>query len=195
MIFKVGAFLAFIMLSYLGLRSYKLSVEKMRTNACTEEVIELVRNIQDAYKNSHDYGEFDYKIASKMNVFPRKMKKEGFNEPINSYIGGVDVYYSSLSPEQPKSAFEVSFQGLSSFGCFNLVKLFELIELNLIAVAGFSSPTAAGVLENIYLDTKQEEVKKSNIFIAKGLRYTSDDKIKTACSCKKDICSVVWKFR
>ena len=80
-------------------------------------------------------------------------------------------------------------------GCFSLVKLFELIELNLIAVAGYSSPTAAGVLDEIYLDTKQEEVKKSNIFIAQGLRYISDDKVKRACSCKTDVCSVVWKFR
>ena len=32
MIFKVGAFLAFIMLGYLGIRSYKRSVEKLKIN-------------------------------------------------------------------------------------------------------------------------------------------------------------------
>ena len=32
MIFKIGGFLAFIMLGYLGIRSYKQSVEKLKIN-------------------------------------------------------------------------------------------------------------------------------------------------------------------
>ena len=56
MIFKIIAFLAFIMLGYLGIRNYKLSVEKLKINQCTDEIIELVHNIHDIYQNQNDYG-------------------------------------------------------------------------------------------------------------------------------------------
>ncbi|MBQ8751086.1 MAG: hypothetical protein IJZ30_05575 [Alphaproteobacteria bacterium] len=196
MIFKVGAFLAFIMLGYLGIRSYKRSVEKLKINKCTEEIISLVKNIQEAYFSSTDYGEFDYKTAERMKLFPSNMKREGFREVTNAYMGGVDVYYSSLTPDRNRSAFEVSFQGLSQMGCMALLRL-DLSNLNAIAVAGFATPTPSGVLDEIYVDTKPEEIKdRGRKFIARGIMYLSDEKAENACACKsKDECSVIWKFK
>ena len=49
-IFQVGAWLAFIMLGYLGIRSYKLSVEKLKTNKCIEEIETLSRGIQFCFQ-------------------------------------------------------------------------------------------------------------------------------------------------
>ena len=194
-VFKVGAFLAFIMLGYLGLRSYKQSVEKLKINQCTEEIIELVHNIHDVYNNQHDYGEFDYKVADKMKLYPRKMMRQGILEPTNAYLGGVDVYYSSTYPDKNKSAFEVSFQGLSSMGCMALFRLSELEELGLIAVGAYASATPSGVLDEVYMDTKQTDIKANNIFVAKGARYISDEKAKQICGCSEDVCTVVWKFK
>ena len=193
-IFKIGAFLAFIMLGYLGIRSYKLSVEKMKVNQCTDEIMELVQNIQDMFRGQHDYGEFDYKVADRMNVFPKRMRREGFREVTNAFYGGVDVYYSSLEPKRNKSAFEVSFQGLSSFGCMSLLRL-NLEEIGLIAVAGYASATPSGVLDEIYVDTKQGDIRSRNQFVGKGVQYLSDDKAKSVCACKEDVCTVVWKFK
>ncbi|MBR5598787.1 MAG: hypothetical protein IKW39_01970, partial [Alphaproteobacteria bacterium] len=166
-----------------------------KTNFCIEEIIEIVQIIKEVHEKERDYGEFDYKIATKLKIFPKRMNKEGFSEPVNSYMGGVDLYYSSLSDVQPRSAFEVSFQGLSKFGCVHLMKTGGLIDIGLIAVGGFSTPTPAGVLDEVYGDTKQEDIKKANIFKAQNVMYVSDDKINNACSCKEDVCSVVWKFR
>ncbi len=196
MIFKVGAFLAFIMLGYLGIRSYKRSVERLKINGCTEEIITFVKNIQEAYINGRDYGEFDYKTAERLKLFPSSMKKEGFREMVNSYFGGVDVFYSSLSPDNPKGAFEVSFQGISQMGCMALLRL-DLSNLNAIAVAGFATPTPSGVLDDIYVDTKPEEIKdRGRKFLARGIMYLSDEKAENACACKsKDECSVIWKFK
>ena len=59
-IFQVGAWLAFIMLGYLGIRSYKLSVEKLKTNKCIEEIETLSRGIQFYFQGQRDYGEFNY---------------------------------------------------------------------------------------------------------------------------------------
>lgn len=195
MIFKIIAFLAFIMLGYLGIRNYKLSVEKLKINQCTDEIIELVHNIHDIYRNQMDYGEFDYKVADKMKVYPKKMMRQGIREATNAYLGGVDVYYSSTYPDKNKSAFEVSFQGLSKMGCMALFRLGELEDLGLIAVAAYSNPTPSGVLDEIYLDTKQTDIKKNNIFIAKGARYVADDRAEKICNCKEDVCTVVWKFK
>lgn len=193
-IFKVGAFLAFIMLGYLGIRSYKQSVEKLKTNQCTEQLMELVQNIQEAFRTQRDYGEFDYKVADRMKVFPKSMVREGFKERVNAYTGGVDLYYSSTSPESNKSAFEISFQGLSQMGCMALLRL-NLEDLNIIAVGGYPTATPSGVLDEIYLDTKQADIKGKNKFIGKGIQYLSNDKAKNACSCSEDVCSVVWKFK
>ena len=194
MIFKIGAFLAFIMLGYLGLRSYKKSVEKLKINECSNQIIELVRNINEAYRNDRDYGEFDYKTAAKLKLFPKNMMKEGFNEAVNGYFGGVDVYYSSSAPEMPKGALEVSFQGVSKMGCMSLMRI-NLTDLNLIAVGGYSGPTPAGVLDEIYAEMKQEDIKKANIYVGKTVMYVADDKVEKNCACKDDVCSVVWKFR
>ena len=62
-IYKVAAFLAFIMLGYLGLRGYRLSAERLKTNGCIEEVGDLIRNIQYAYRNETSYDNLDYKTA------------------------------------------------------------------------------------------------------------------------------------
>ncbi len=194
-IFKIIGFLAFIMLGYLGIRSYKNSVEKLKINQCTEEIIELVHNIHDAYQNQGNYGEFDYKIADKMKVYPKRMMRQGIMEPTNAYLGGVDVYYSSTYPDKNKSAFEVSFQGLSKMGCMALFRLGELEELGLIAVGAYASATPSGVLDEIYLDSKQADVKANNIFLAKGARYVADERAEKICGCKEDVCTVVWKFK
>lgn len=195
MIFKIIAFLAFIMLGYLGIRNYKLSVEKLKINQCTDEIIELVHNIHDIYQNQNDYGEFDYKIADKMKVYPKRMIRQGIMEPTNAYLGGVDVYYSSTYPDKNKSAFEVSFQGLSQMGCMALLRLGELEELGLIAVAGYSSATPSGMLDEIYLDTKQADIKANHIFVAKSAPYIADERAEKICGCDDDVCTVVWKFR
>lgn len=193
-IFKIGAFLAFIMLGYLGIRSYKVSVEKLKINQCTDEIIDFARNIQDAFRNQRNYGEIDYKTAERLRLFPKKMKREGFREYTNAYYGGVDIWYSSKAPENEKSAFEISFQGLSQMGCIALLKT-NLEEIGAIAVAGYGNPTPSGVLDEIYETTTQAEIKGSNKFMAKGIQYLADDKAKKACSCKEDVCTVVWKFK
>ena len=105
-IFQVGAWLAFIMLGWLGIRSYKLSVEKLKTNTCIDEIYELSNNIRDAFRSQNEYGEIDYKIIESMRLFPRSMMREGFREATNAYLGGVDIYYSFLLLEQLHSACE-----------------------------------------------------------------------------------------
>ena len=196
-IFQVGAWLAFLMLGYLGLRSYKLSVEKIKTNGCMEEIISLSTNIQSYFQNQRDYGEFNYQQAIKFKLFPSKMFRKGFTEATNSYMGGVDIFYSSLSKDRPKNAFEISFQGLSSYGCIELVRMqWGSNDLtNLIAVAGYPSPTPSGVLDDIYPDTPQIEIKSRNIFKANEAPYVSIDRLKSICGCSNEVCSVVWKFR
>lgn len=198
-IFKIGAFLAFIMLGWLGLRSYRLSIEKMKTNKCIEEIFNLSNNIRDAYANQRgEYGEIDYKTVESLRLFPKTMlNKEGIREATNSYLGGVDIYYSFSDENRRKGAFEISFQGLSSFACENLIKMDWGDQVNgmVIAVAGYSNATPAGPLEYIYPHMEQSDVKQRNIFIAKYAKNASTDKIKSACSCDGDFCSVVWKFK
>ena len=46
LIFKLAAFGAFIMLGWLGIRNYKASVEKLKVNACIEELSEIILNIR-----------------------------------------------------------------------------------------------------------------------------------------------------
>ena len=121
-IFQVGAWLAFIMLGYLGIRSYKLSVEKLKTNKCIEEIETLSRGIQFYFQGQRDYGEFNYKQAVSFKLIPKDMFKEGFTEATNAYMGGVDFFYSSLTPGDKNKAFEISFQGLSRYACVELVR-------------------------------------------------------------------------
>ncbi len=196
-IFQVGAWLAFIMLGYLGLRSYKLSVEKLKTNACMEEIGTLARNIQYQFRNQHNYKDFNYKQAVYVKVIPENMFREGFKEATNSYFGGVDFFYSSLNKGAPDSAFEISFQGLSSYACIELVRMkWESTDMSfLIAVAGYSSPTPSGVLDEIYPSTPQKDIKSRNIFKADEAPYAALDKLENICNCKEETCSVVWKFR
>ncbi len=198
-IFKIGAFLACIMLGWLGLRSYRLSVEKLKTNACIEEIFNLSNNIRDAYANQRgDYGEIDYKTVEKLRLFPKSMlNKEGTREATNAYFGGVDIYYSFIDENRRKGAFEISFQGLSSFACENLIKMDWGDQANgmVIAVAGYNRATPAGPLEYIYPYMEQSDVKQRNIFIAKYAKNASSDKIKNACACDDDVCTVLWKFR
>lgn len=192
-IFQVGAWLAFIMLGYLGLRSYRLSVEKLKTNACKEEVSELASNIQFAFRNQRSYGEFNYTQAVNINVIPKRMFREGFREATNSYMGGIDFFYSSLSKDLPNSAFEISFQGVSSYACIELLKM-NWDGTDLIAVAGYSVPTPSGVLDEIYPSTKQDEIKSRNIFKGDEAPYAPIDRLEQICDCDEDSCSVVWKF-
>ena len=66
---------------------------------------------------------------------------------------------------------------------------------NLIAVAGYAAPTPSGVLDEIYPDTQQKDIKSRNIFMANEAPYVSLDKQDSVCGCDGDNCSVVWKFR
>lgn len=195
LIFKLGAFGAFIMLGYLGLRSYKASVEKLRINACSDEIIELVMNIHDRLDVTGNFSGLDYNTAVSLNLFPRKMKKEGYREYINSYYGGVDIFYSPRDKDDKDKAFEISFQGLSQDGCIGLLRLNFDRTSGLIASAGYSVATPSGVLDEVYLGSKPEEIKKRNIFLENTAAYASDEQLEAACACKENTCSVVWKFR
>ena len=95
-IFQIGGWLAFIMLGYLGIRSYKISVEKLKTNTCIEEIETLSRNIQMYFQSQRDYGEFNYKQAVDFKLIPQSMFRQGFKEATNAYLGGVDFFYSSF---------------------------------------------------------------------------------------------------
>ena len=196
-IYKVGAFLAFLMLGYLGIRSYRVSVEQLKTNGCINEIGDLVANIQNAYLSQNSYKGLDYKTAVNMNLIPKKMFREGFKEAVNSYMGGVDLYQSSLNVEDDYKAFEVSFQGLSSTGCVNLMRMpwDEGQNISFIAVGGYPSATPSGVLDLILVATPQEEIKKKNIYKSSEVRLVGIDKIEALCNCPKDTCTVVWKFR
>lgn len=197
LIYKVAGFLAFLMLGYLGLRGYRLSTEKLRTNACIEEAHELVRNIQYAYRNELTYETLDYQAAATLKLIPKTLFKEGYREAINSYLGGVDMFYSSLFEEEDKKAFEVSFQGLSQYGCGALMRMpWEGSDnISYIAVGGYSVPTPSGVLDAITPNTKQEDIKDKHIFRPSYVRYASDARINEVCACKDNTCTVVWKFR
>ena len=197
MIYKVAAFLAFLMLGYLGLRGYRLSAEKLKVNGCIEEMSELIRNIQFAYRNEITYDTLEYSTAAKLNLIPKKMFKPGYSEAVNSYIGGVDMFYSSLWEEDDKKAFEISFQGLSRYGCGALMRMqWEGgDDVSFIAVGGYSTPMPSGVLDTITPNTKQEDIKDRHIFRPSYVRYASDDRINEVCSCRDDTCSVVWKFK
>ena len=197
LIYKIAAFVAFILLGYLGLRSYKLSVEKLKINACIEEVGELVAKIQQVYSSTHDYKDFDYNTAVSLHIFPSKMFKEGINDAVNSYIGGIDVFYSSLYKIDDNKAFEIAFQGLSAMGCRELMQISwdEGTGADFIAVAGYSNPMPSGVLDEILYDQKQEDIKQKNIFKGSNVKFASKDKITEACKCKDNTCTVVWKFK
>ena len=194
LIFKLGAFGAFIMLGYLGLRSYRASIEKLRINECTDEIIELVMNIQDRLGRTGNYAGLDYNAVSQMNLFPKRMKKEGYREYVNAYFGGVDIFYSPREKGTTNDAFEISFQGVSSTGCKGLLRL-NWEGDSLIATAGYSVATPSGVLDEVYLSTKPEEIKKRNVFKGTAAMYASDDTLDAACACKENTCSVVWKFK
>ncbi len=196
-IFQIGGWLAFIMLGYLGIRTYKLSVEKLKTNSCIEEIETLSRNIQVYFQSQRDYGEFNYKQAVDFKLIPKNMFREGFREATNAYMGGVDFFYSSLAQFNDKKSFEISFQGLSRYACVELVRMnWDSSDMtNLIAVGGYSVPTPSGVLDDIYPNTPQTEIKSRNIFKANEAPYVAIDRLQSICNCSEDICSVVWKFR
>lgn len=191
-VFKIAAWLGFIMLGYLGIRGYKNSVEKLKINQCTDELGELVENIINVYNGQRGYEGLEYNTAVRLGIFPKKMFREGFKEATNSYLGGVDLFYSAASPSTPYAAFEISFQGVSKMGCEELLR----IPLdNLIAVGGYATPTPSGVLDEIYESTKQDDIRSYNIFKGTDVRYIGSDKVDRACGCSDDTCSVVWKFR
>lgn len=196
-IYKIAGFIAFILLSYLGLRSYKISVEKLKINACIEEVGELMNNTIQAYSSQKDYNGYDYSTAVSLKLIPRRMFKVGYREAVNAYMGGVDVFYSSLYEMDDNKSFEISFQGLSSFGCRELMKVAwdEQQGISFIAVGGYKVATPSGVLDEILIDTPQQEIKKSNIFKAQDLAGASEKSIENACQCDENTCSVVWKFK
>lgn len=193
LLYKIGAFLGFLFLSYLGIRGYKNSVEKLKINGCIDELGEIIRNVQDKMgRGPTGYKELNYKLADTIGFFPKRMRREGFSEAVNSYLGGVDLFYSSLGEGAEYSAFEISFQGLSEMACKELSKLkFD----NLIAVGAYSSATPSGVLDEIYSSTDPKAIKSRNIFKAEQIGYISKDVLDRACDCSDDVCSVVWKFR
>lgn len=193
MIFKLAAFGAFIMLGWLGIRNYKASVEKVKINACIEELSEIVMNVQDRFSNGN-YAGFDYKRAVSLSIFPKRMFKPGYREAINAYLGGVDVFASSLSHNLPDRAWEISFQGLSQTGCMELLRL-NMSKDSVIAVAGYGKPMPSGVLDEIYIETKQEDIKPRNVFKGDVAPFMDDYRVKEICNCEEDYCSVVWKFR
>lgn len=196
LIYKLGAFLAFLMLGYLGIRGYKDSVERLKINGCSDEIRELIMNIQDRFRGTRDYGTLDYKQAASMRLFPKSLMKEGYTEPVNSYNGGVDIYYSATSPEKNNGAYEISFQGLSQQGCIALMRLVldDGTGQDYIAVAGYGTATPSGVLDEVYGDTPREKLKK-NVFKSTEVMYTDINLLKNACSCKELTCTVVWKFK
>jgi hypothetical protein len=196
-IFWVIGFLAFVMLGYLGIRSYKISVEKLKINQCRDDIIEIVMNMQDKFRNQRNYGEFDYNKAVAMKIIPKRMFHAGIKDAVHSYIGGIDFFYSSLDEDSPHSAFEVSFQGISKMACMDLFKMDWGTKSadTLIAVAAYTTPTASGQLDEIYPSMKQSDIKKKNIYMANDARFIADDKLEAICGCKKDQCSLVWKFR
>ena len=76
----------------------------------------------------------------------------------------------------------------------------ELVRLNLsgnsvIAVAGYGRPMPSGVLDEIYLETKQEDIKKRNIFKGNIAPFIDDYRLREVCNCEDEYCTVVWKFR
>jgi len=196
MVFKVAAFGAFIMLAYLGLRSYKQAVEKLKIDGCIDEIIELSMAVRERFPKN-DYESLDYNMANRLNLFPKRMDKEGYREKVNSFFGGVDLYYSSLGKGAETKAFEISFQGLSSWGCKELIKMDwdGGMQTNLIAVAGYASATPSGVLDSIFPETNQDDIRQQNIYKGNVARFVSEDKIDYACSCGDNTCTVVWKFR
>lgn len=196
-IFQVGAWLAFLMLGYLGIRSYRLSVEKLKTNSCIDEIETLYMNIKGKYSVARDYDGLNYKLAVSLGVIPKSMMRKGFNEATNAYMGGVDFFYSSLSSTNKTGAFEISFQGLSRYGCMQLVKMNWNVDdaSNIIAVAGYSVPTPAYVLDEVYPETQPKDIKSHNILKGNLAPYVGDDQLEKICGCKEDLCSVVWKFR
>lgn len=196
LIYKLGAFLAFLMLGYLGIRGYKDSVERLKINGCSDEIRELIMNIQDRFRGTRDYGTLDYKQAASMRLFPKSLMKDGYTEPVNSYNGGVDIYYSATSPEKNNGAYEISFQGLSQQGCVALMRLVldDGTGQDYIAVAGYGTATPSGVLDEVYGDTPREKLKK-NVFKSTEVMYTDINLLKNACSCKELTCTVVWKFK
>jgi len=197
LIFKLGGFLAFIMLSYLGIRGYKTSVEKMKLNGCVEEIGELVRNVHQAYRSEYDYGSLDYEQAVKMRLIPQKMFKSGSKDALNSFKGGIDIYYSSLHEKNDNKAFSVSFQGLSANACKYLLKMpwDEGQNITMIAVSGFPIAQPSDVLNRIYTITTQKNIKSFNIFKSDYVANITQEELDKACSCQKNTCSVVWKFR
>lgn len=197
LIYKIAGFIAFILLGYLGIRNYRLSVEKMKINECVEEVAELVANIQRIYSSSHSYKDFDYNTAVSLGIIPRKMFKEGINDAVNPYIGGVDVFYSSLFEEDDNKAFEISFQGLSPMGCRELMHTdwATMMGNDFIAVAGYANPTPSGVLDGILYNMKQEDIAQRNVYKAEVASFANLDDITNACKCDGHNCTVVWKFK
>lgn len=131
-----------------------------------------------------------------MRLFPKSLMKEGYTEPVNSYNGGVDIYYSATSPEKNNGAYEISFQGLSQQGCVALMRLVldDGTGQDYIAVAGYGTATPSGVLDEVYGDTPREKLKK-NVFKSTEVMYTDINLLKNACSCKELTCTVVWKFK
>ncbi len=197
LVFKLLAFGGFIMLSYLGIRSYRNAVEMTKINICIDQISEISRNVQEKYMNSRGYDGLDYKRAIALNVFPKNMFKDEFKEAVNAYNGGVDLFYSSLGKEQPVGAFEVSFQGVSDMACIHLIRMNwdGGMQTNLIAVAGYASAMPSGVLDEIYPGTDQNTIKKNNIFKGNVARFADDYTLEDICRCSDDTCTVVWKFR
>ena len=195
-IYKVAAFLAFIMLGYLGIRSYKQSVDKLKSNNCIEEIVETVRNIQEGFRTSFNYKDLDYKRAVSLGLIPKRMFKEGFTEAVNSYMGGIDFYYSSWVEPFDSKAFEVSFQGLSPYGCITLLRLpwDSGQRESFLAVGGFGIPTPSGVLDDVLVGTEAKDIRNPHIFLPQAALSASDEKIRMACDCIDNDCSVVWKF-
>lgn len=193
----IGVFIACIMLGYLGMRNYKVSVEKLKTNKCIEEITKIVLITKERFRNQNSYGNLDYNEAVKLNLFPSSMLKNNYGEAMHSYKGGVDIYYSSISKEKENSAFEVSFQGLSSYACEKLIQ----VDFNayggdiLIAVGGYSTSMPSGTLSEIYLDTKQRDINNKNVFIASEIKYIPQEQLENVCNCQKNTCTVIWKFR
>ncbi|MBO5038316.1 MAG: hypothetical protein J6C85_02515 [Alphaproteobacteria bacterium] len=193
LIYKVAAFVAFLFLGYLGIRSYKESVEKLKINGCIDELGEIVRNVQDMMgRNASGYKGLDYNLAVSLQFFPKQMFREGFNEAVNTYLGGVDLFYSSLGEGNVDGAYEISFQGLSSMACKALIKLkFD----TLIAVGAYPSATPSGVLDEIYLSTDPKDIKSRYIFKSEQTGFISENVLDDVCGCSDDTCTVVWKFR
>ena len=165
-VFQIGAWLAFIMLGYLGIRSYKLSIEKLKTNACIEEIGTLARTIQMYFQNQRNYGEFNYKQAVDFKLIPENMFREGFKEATNAYVEQVkeltEVLRKVAEQSQRLTRDSEEMENMNR----TLTGINSLYEIQLRSVS-----SQVGTIDDINAQTKRlaEQIEELNTVYARML--------------------------